>query len=569
MLVSNIVKKEILREVQSNTLKEIRNSLERSFGPMGSNTEMCKTAGSNGNGELYVEYTKDGHTILQNLVFSDVIEQSVAKDLVKVTRNVVKEVGDGTTSAIILSEILFNELKALENNSAPYALIQQFKDAVKDISEEIKKNIQEFTPQKAYDISLISTNGNEEVANNIKDIYEKYGNDVYIDVAISNTADSLLKSYDGMTLPVGYSDTAYINTKQGLSSLRNPRIYAFDDPIDTPEMMVLLDKIIDENITSHYDDRKSNEPPVPTVILASKISRDMSGFIEKVVNFLLNFNNELLSQKPPLLVVTNINNREQFVDIVRLCGCKPIKKYINPDQQELDIKKGLAPTLETVTEFYGSADLVESDLDKTKFINPAKMLVNGQPSEEYKSLLSFLEAELQNAYSNNDNNNVTGTLKRRINSLKANMVDYLVGGVSIIDRDSLRALVEDSVLNCRSAAQYGVGYGANFEGLRASYKLRDKSDMHKAIFNAYMALSTILYNSVFHDMGESEKYIDISMNQGTPMNLRTSEFDGKVLCSIRTDMVILDTISKIVSIMFTTNQFLCPLPSMNKYLFGN
>ena len=42
------------------------------------------------------------------------------------------------------------------------------------------------------------------------------------------------------------------------------------------------------------------------------------------------------------------------------------------------------------------------------------------------------------------------------------MIDFLVGGITIADRNNLKASVEDAVLNCRSAAKYGVGYGANF-----------------------------------------------------------------------------------------------------------
>ena len=73
-----------------------------------------------------------------------------------------------------------------------------------------------------------------------------------------------------------------------------------------------------------------------------------------------------------------------------------------------------------------------------------------------------------------------GNLKRRINILKANMVDLYVGGIGVADRDALRDSVEDAVLNCRSAAKEGVGHAANFEGLSAFNKLNTKySDIRK------------------------------------------------------------------------------------------
>ena len=122
---------------------------------------------------------------------------------------------------------------------------------------------------------------------------------------------------------------------------------------------------------------------------------------------------------------------------------------------------------------------------------------DGTLSDTFNTLVKFLEAELAKAYEAGEDNNVTGTLKRRINSLKANMVEYLVGGVSATDRDAVRDLVEDAVLNCRSAARNGVGYGANFEGLIASLQLADvlpENKLYKVISDAYLNILTHYIN---------------------------------------------------------------------------
>ena len=557
MMISNIVTKEKMREIQSETLGALKGSLINSFGPMGSNTIIAQ------DGAL-TKYSKDGHTILSHVDFPNVIERSVKSDLEDITRHIVKNIGDGTTSSVILSSILFEKFKELEAGRRPYFLIKEFKDAVTEIKKEIETRKQEFTSQTAYDITFISTNGNEEVSQIMKDIYDQFGKDVFIDVSISNTTDSYLKTYDGMTLETGYSDVAYINDKKkGVCSLRGPQVYQFEDPIDTPEMMVLFNAIIEKNIMNPY--KGMGGAPIPTVILAPTLSRDMGSYMAELIEFMYRFKDE--TTKPPFLLVTNIYQREQFSDIARMCGCKPIKKYINADQQKVDIENGLAATPETVTNFAGSADIVESDLNKTKFVNPKLMHdENGELTIEFSNLVDFLEAELEKAYEENETANVIGTLKRRINSLKANMVEYLVGGVSMSDRDSLRDLVEDSVLNCRAAARHGVGYGANFEALLAAYKLRNKSDMHKMLFEAYEELVQTLYATVEIDEAKVENTVKLSIEKGMPINLRTLEFDGKVLCSITTDMVVLDAISQIITLMFTSNQFLTPTAAHNKYL---
>lgn len=566
MIISNVVESEKLREIQSDALRLLKKYLITSYGPVASNSIITKQIQ---NGSVMTQYSKDGHTILKNIILKGIIESSVKTDLEDITRHIVKTVGDGTTSAVILSSLIFDELVKLETSDSPYDIIRQFKDCTENIKNKIKEAAQPFNSDTAYKIALISTNGNEEVAVNIKNIYDQFGNDVFIDVSTSTTAESYLKSYDGMTLETGYSDTAFINdSKKGVASLRNPRIYAFEDPVDTPEMIALFNAIIEKNIIRPYQMQEGQ--PIPTVILAPIVSRDLTSYMDKLVTFMYQFSDE--STKPPFLLISNIYQKEQFVDIARLCGCKMIKKYINPDQQKVDIEKGLAPTTETISEFCGRADVVESDISKTKFINPDLMHdENGELSQTFNTLVNFLESELRKAYEEGEDNNVTGTLKRRINSLKANMVEYLVGGVSTTDRDSVRDLVEDAVLNCRSAARNGVGRGANFEGLLASNVLKNlynDNKIYNVIFESYYKLLSTLYGTKYNK-DDTNKLIIESFNKSMPLNLRTGEFNNDVLCSIDTDIVILDAISKIVTLMFTSTQFICPTPDDNRYIFTN
>ena len=48
-------------------------------------------------------------------------------------------------------------------------------------------------------------------------------------------------------------------------------------------------------------------------------------------------------------------------------------------------------------------------------------------------------------------------------------------------------------------------------------------------------------------------------------NIVTREYDGKVLTSIDTDICTINTISKIITIMATANQFILPTLNINKY----
>lgn len=563
-VLSNIVPQKVLREIQTKTLEEVKDCLINSFGPMGSNSCIKLDGSAN-------KYSKDGHTILSNIRYNAFLEQSVVEDLQDLTRRITVTVGDGTTSAVILSSYIFNELvENVDNTIHPYRVINDFKTAVADIKEEILKHKRETTLEDIYNIALVSTNNNEEIATNLKNIYKEFGMDVFIDVAISNSTENLIKIYDGMTIEAGYADTCFINdTKTGTCTIRSPKVYVFEDPIDTPEMISLFDTILDQNILNGY--RAGNvELIFPTVILAPKLSKDMSAYMDKLAEMMYKTDP---NQKPPLLVVTNIYKQEQFMDIAKLCDATLIKKYLDPKIQEQDIAKGLAPTLETVQDFYGSCDEVVADNVKTKFINPCKMKnEDGSYSELFNSMIQYLESELAKAKAEGQDNSITGNLKRRINALKANMVEYLVGGINMADRDSLRDLVEDAVLNCRSAALNGVGYGANYEGFRASRNILEEAQesgdsdleyMYEIIYNSYYDLIWTLYDTCLFDAGE---YVSNSIKNDMPVNLRTAEFDGKILSSIESDIVILETISKIITLMYTCNQFMLPTAAHNIYM---
>ena len=75
------------------------------------------------------------------------------------------------------------------------------------------------------------------------------------------------------------------------------------------------------------------------------------------------------------------------------------------------------------------------------------------------------------------------------------------------------------------------------------------------------------YSTVLVDKDKSLEEVNKSLENDKPLNLRYMSYDDKyaVLCTIDSDIVILDAISKIVTIMFTANQALLLNPMNNKY----
>ena len=589
--VSNIVPKNVLREVQLETIERIANALANSYGPSGSTTLIRK--GDDVKGSGVTAYTKDGHSILGSIKFNKPIEMSILDDLKDITRNTVKTVGDGTTSAVILSYEIFRALNEIISDHANFtekAVVAELQKVVKDITTIIENSKQKPTIDKIYQIALTSTDGNEEVASSIREIYEQFGLGVYIDVGISNTTNHMVKTYEGLTIDGGYFNPCFINrAKDAVSELQNPNIYIFEDPIDNNYTLNLCYKIVEQNLIApltkyntlvqqgnqaEADAVIANELKA-TAIITPTFGRDIRSQMDSIIDMM---SSSKIEQRAPLTIITGMTDVDRLADLAAMTGAKTIKKYVDPEVQKSDVEKGIAPTLDNVaTEFGGKAELLVADTKTTKVINPELMFNIDEEdkrvfSSEYNNLLASLEAQLAQLDTVKESATEVNVLRRRIQSLKCNMVDYLIGGVSYTDRDALKDAVEDAVLNCRSAAKEGIGYAANFEGLRAAYEVAEVtsnlSPIREAVSNAvykayantvariyvdYMAVEDIEQDDLIKTLIERNKPIDVTGN------------DREVLSSIKTDPTTLQAIVDIVGLMFKTNQFLCPIPDMNTY----
>lgn len=561
-IMNNVVPKSTMRAVQTKTLNELAEILKLSFGPNGSNACIKKE-------NAYSRYTKDGHTIIGAIHYNGIMEQSIKDDIESITRHIVKTVGDGTTSAVILSSIIFDKIVGIEGECRPAEIVNTIESVVADITAYIKKSATELTSADVYDIAMISTNGNKFISETLMNIYMEFGNSVFIDVSPSIGEETIIKSYNGMTLNTGYCDSCYVtNPKNNTSEVDNPHVYFFEHPIDTREMGVYLDAIISRNIIQPVN-AHNYDAVIPTVIFAPTISQDMSSVMDSLT---ANMAQMPVNNRLPICIITSYHETAQLSDLAKMCGAKMIRKYIDPNVYAADVEKGNAPTPNTVFDWAGRCDRVVAYSDKTVFIRPHKMYdEDGSYSNLYDNMVAFLEAEIKNSVENGDNIREVGTLKRRLHSLKSNMVELFVGGITQADRDALRDLVEDAVLNIRSAANNGVGYAANMSAVRALDEMAF-NEAYDGLHNEIVAIITLAYKELceilFKPEGISYDELVSGIQEGIVYNIRDKAWSTNVKSSIMSDVTILETVSRIVGIMATSNQFIVPTAMHNIYDIG-
>lgn len=615
-VITNIVHEPALRKAQLRALKIFADAVLCTYGPMGSHT--IYSQGTPKQPQAMVSnITKDGFTVLKHINVDKPIESFLKDNIRDICVSVIKTIGDGTSAAVMLSYYIFEGLLTLsrETNIPKRLIISLFKEILNEVSTKIEESKRETTLQDIYDIAVTALNGNHEYAQMIHDIYEQSGMNVFIDVALSNDSQSRSVTYNGMTYNVGYISPAFINNDANNCILPNPQIFVFESPVDTPEMTAILQMIINKNIEEpmrEYQKSKAAlkpmvgfKKPIPTVIIAPHISRDMNSYLDQLINA---FSAVPVIQRLPLVIISGINNNNQYLlDIMSLTGAKFIKKYIDREAYEHDKEADLAPTSKNINTFAGTAEKVIVDALSTRIINPDKMYdENHEPTEFYKNYIAQLEDLLHKYEETRQETVKIGQLKRRINILKGNMVDFYVGGIGIADRDALKDAIEDAVLNCRSAAAEGVGYGASYEGFKVlnemslnlekeissmeellnsdditeeqkssreatQFNLLAKKGVLTIILHAYVQLISNIY--LPYTNGDQREAIGIALqslansdeSQRCPFNIWTEKFDGAVKTSIKTEPSILNAISRIISLLFDTNQFLLPTPEFNIY----
>ena len=597
-LVTNIVPERILREAQLRALKTYSDVIECTYGPMGGYTTYAKTNVDNKTMAVSY-YSKDGLTILKNVEVDQPIEALLKDELIDICSNVVKVIGDGTSSAVLLAYRIFQGMLDLHNQGyLRRNIIKAFKEIVEDMIERIDSNKRETTLDDIYNIALTSTNGNDEMAKIISQIYSEYGMGVWIEAQASSGPETIIKGYDGMIYDSGYLDPCFINNEDAHTcELNNPHIYVFESPIDTPDMISLFSLIIQKEINDPLQlyklrqqgsAKQALKDPIilkDVLIICPFISRDANSYLDQLISA---FTQTTAQNRLHLCVVSDMNDDPaKLIDIMKLTGAKFIKKYIDPEQYKIDKKNDFAPTPNNIKTFAGTAEKVIIDSVSTRIINPAKMRdENGTLTTFFRNYVDELKDILAKKKETREDIVNIVKLERRIHNILGNIVDLYIGGIGTSDRKSLADFVDDAILNCRSAAKDGVGYGASFEALKVAYEMaryydkvfdeddsafiKTKHKMMNIVLESYMSIVYLLYKDKYISKKYAvEKIIEsVSTDEGLdrgPLNVITDEYDGQVLTSIKTDIAILDSLSKIITIIFDTNQYLVPTPQFNCY----
>lgn len=207
------------RKIQAG-LDKLANAVKVTLGPKGRNVLIEKAYGA-------PQITKDGVTVAKSIELADKFENMGAQLAKEVASKANDQAGDGTTTATVLAQALFNPgLKAIESGANPMDVKRGIDKAVAAVVEDIKARSKNITSNSEIaKIATISANGDTEIGEMIAKAMEKVGNEGVITVEEAKSFETELDVVEGMQFDRGYLSPYFITNAEKMEvELENPFI---------------------------------------------------------------------------------------------------------------------------------------------------------------------------------------------------------------------------------------------------------------------------------------------------------------------------------------------------------
>src|SRR2546427_7510601 len=229
--------REAIRRGVSKLAKAVRVTL----GPKGRNVILQKSFGS-------PTVTKDGVTVAKEIDLEDKYENMGARMVREVASKTSDVAGDGTTTATVLAEAIFNEgLRAVVSGINPMLMKRGIEKAVDDVVEKLKKMSIPVKSKKDLEaVATVASNNDTEIGRIIAEAMEKVGKDGVITVEEGKTLETSHEFVEGMQFDRGYLSPYFVTDMQKMEcELEDPYILIYEKKVSSNKDLVpVLERVV-------------------------------------------------------------------------------------------------------------------------------------------------------------------------------------------------------------------------------------------------------------------------------------------------------------------------------------
>jgi len=420
------------REAIRRGVSKLARAVKVTLGPKGRNVILQKSFGS-------PTVTKDGVTVAKEIDLEDVYENMGARMVREVASKTSDVAGDGTTTATVLAEAIFNEgLRGVVAGVNPVHMKQGIEKAVEDITAKLKKmSIKVKEKSEMANVASIAANNDREIGNLLADAMEKVGKDGVITVDEGKSLATEVEWVEGMQFDRGYLSPYFVTNPNNMTAeLEDAYILVFEKKITSVKDMVpILEAVVQQG--------------KPLLIVAEDVEGEALATL--VINRLRG-TFQCVAVKAPGY---GDRRKAMMEDIAILTGGTAVF-------DSLGIKLESLPLTDL-----GRAKKVIVDKDNTTIIEGAGK------SADIKARIDQLRREIDNSTSDYDREK----LEERLAKLAGGVAKVNVGAATESEMKEKKARVEDALHATRAAVEEGILPGGGVALLRAATSLTPGDDL--------------------------------------------------------------------------------------------
>ena len=506
------------RESLKRGVDELSNAVKVTLGPKGRNVIIEKSYGS-------PVVTKDGVTVAKEIELRDAIENVGAQMVKEVASKTSDLAGDGTTTATVLAQSIFNTgLKNVTAGANPMDLKRGIDKAVIEVVKSLKAQTQQVgdSIEKIQQVATVSANNDTFIGKMIAEAMEKVKKEGVITIEEAKGMETTVKVVEGMQFDRGYISPYFVTDTEKMEVVyENPYILIYEKKISVmKDLLPILEKAV--------------QTGRPLIIIAE----DMEG--EALATLVVNKIRGTLKVAAIKAPGFGDRRKEMLEDIAILTGGTVISE-----------EKGYKLE-DTTLQYLGQAEKMTIDKENTT-------IINGQGKKaDIQGRISQIKAQIEKTTSDYDREK----LQERLAKLSGGVAVIYAGAASEVEMKEKKDRFDDALHATRAAIEEGIipGGGVAFiRAIKAIEKLKGSNeDENTGIQIIRRALEEPL-RQIVENAGLEGSVIVQKVKEGKDdfgFNANTEEyenlFQAGVIDPTKVARVALENAASIASMLLTT-----------------
>ena len=416
------------RESLLQGVNTLADAVKVTLGPRGNNVVLAKSFGA-------PTVTKDGVTVAKEIELEDKFQNMGAQMVKEVASKTSDTAGDGTTTATVLAQAIYNEgQKLVAAGLNPMTLKRGIDKGVQAVIAELRKLSKPTKDKKEIEqVGTISANSDETIGKLISEAMAKVGKEGVITVEEAKSMETTLEVVEGMQFDRGYLSPYFVTDATKMEAvLEEPLILIHEKKITVMKDMVPLLEEVAKTGRALLMIAEDVEGEALATLIVNKLRGTLKAAAVKAPGF-------------------GDRRKAMLEDIAILTGGQVISEDLGIKLENIKVKD------------LGTCKTVKIDKENTTLIDGAgsRAAIEGRVKQ--------IRAQIEETTSDYDREK----LQERLAKIIGGVAVINIGAATETEMKEKKARVEDALNATRAAVEEGIVPGGGVALVRCIKALED------------------------------------------------------------------------------------------------